>query len=131
MDFKKRGTLFVPVKPVMLEFVCLIEAPMTPLNNKMYLYLALNEQAKNRVGEIHVDSKKHLNGKVSNPLVGHVLKVKVPYKYEKVACTVSGNKAVQELVKGDKVTAIVEYCGVWDVNGHCGPSWKIFSLQYQ
>ena len=131
MEFKKRGTLFVPVKPVMFEIACTVDQPMKDASGKMYMFLNIGPAARNRVHEIHVESNKHLQGKLVNTLEGEVLKVKVPYKYNKVTCKVSGNKAVQELVKGDKVTAIIEYCGVWAVNGYCGPSWKVFSLEHQ
>ncbi len=131
MEFKKRGTLFVPVKPVMFEVVCTVDQPMKEISAKQYIFLNVGETARSRIHEIHVGSNQHLQGKLINILEGTVLKVKVPYKYNKVTCTVSGNKAVQELVKGDKVTAILEYCGVWSVNGYCGPSWKLFSLEYR
>ena len=128
MEFKKRGTLFVPVKPVMFEFVCKVEQPMRDVSGKMYIFLNIGEAPKNRVHEVHAASNQHLQGKVVNPLEGTVLKVKVPYKYNKVTCKVSGYKALQELVKGEQITATIEYCGVWAVNGYCGPSWKLFSL---
>jgi hypothetical protein len=131
MEFKKRGTLFVPLKPVMLEVTCTVDQPMKDISAKQYLFLNVGEAARVRIHQIHVDSNKHLQGKLINTLEGTVLKTKVPYKYNKVTCTVSGNKAVQELVKGDKVTVVLEYCGVWSVNGYCGPSWKLFSLMYQ
>ena len=127
MEFKKRGTLFVPVKPVVLEFQCVSERQELA-SGKLYLFLKLGDSQKNRIHDIHKASNDHLTGKLMNPLQSDILKVKVPYKYDKVACKVSGNKAVQELVKGDQVTVSIEYCGVWTVNGYCGPSWKLFSL---
>jgi hypothetical protein len=129
MEFKKRGTLFVPVKPIILEFQCKCDHRELT-SGKMYLYISLGETQKNKIHEIHKASNDHLTGKLMNPLQSDILKVKVPYKYDKVACKVSGNKAVQELVKGDQVTVSIEYCGVWSVNGYCGPSWKLFSLTY-
>ena len=131
MDFKKRGTLFMPVKPVMLEVTCTVDQPMREISAKQYIFLDVGDAGRNRIHEIHVESNKYLQGKLVNTLEGSVLKIKVPYKYNKVTCKVSGNKAVQELAKGDKVTVTVEYCGVWAVNGYCGPSWKLFSLAYQ
>jgi len=127
MEFKKRGTLLVPTKPVIFECTCVIERQQID-GGKMYLYLHLNESQKNWIHEVHKASNAHLTGKVMNPLQDNIIKVKVPYKYNKVTCKISGNKVVQELVKGDKVTVTVEYCGVWSVNGYSGPSWKLFSL---
>jgi hypothetical protein len=130
MEFKKRGTLYAPVKPVVFEFNCKVDQPMKDASGKMYIFLNIGDAPRNRVHDVHVASNQYLQGKLSNPLEGNVLKVKVPYKYNKVTCKVSGNKALQELVKGDQVNAIIEYCGVWAVNGYCGPSWKLFSLIY-
>ena len=130
MEFKKKGTLFIPTTPVLLEFTSTIDQPMKPITGKMYLFLNTGDVSRNRVHEIHTLSNTYLQkGRLINPLQGHVLKVKVPYKYDKVTCKVLGNKALQELVKGDVVTVVVEYCGVWDVNGYCGPSWKLSSLE--
>jgi hypothetical protein len=127
MEFKKRGTLFVPVKSVMFEFICTIDNQQIT-DKKMYTYLKLSESQQNRINEVHKASNQYLQTKLMNPLQGDILKVKVPYKYNKVTCKVSGNKVLQELVKGDQATVVIEYCGVWAVNGYCGPSWKLFSL---
>lgn len=131
MEFKKRGTLFVPVKPVLFEFSCAIDQPMKDVSGKKYIFLQLSEAVRTRVHGVHMDSNQHLHGKLVNVLEGSTLKVKVPYKYNKVTCKVLGNKAVQELAKGDQVKVTIEYCGVWAVNGYCGPSWKVFSLEHQ
>ncbi len=128
MEFKKRGTLYAPVKPVVYEFSCKVDRPATETAGKMYIYLDVGEGPKDKIHNVHSESNKYLQGNLSNPLQGSVLKVKVPYKYNKVTCKVSGNKVLQELVKGDQVTVMIEYCGVWSVNGYCGPSWKLFSL---
>ena len=128
MEFKKRGTLFSPVKPVVYEFSCTIDQPAKENTGKMYIFLNLGDGPRSKIHDVHVASNQYLQGNLSNPLQGNVLKVKVPYKYNKVTCKVSGNKVLQELVKGDRVTVTIEYCGVWAVNGYCGPSWKLFSL---
>jgi hypothetical protein len=129
MEFKKRGTLFVPIKPVMFECTCMVDNQQVA-DKKMYLYLNLNENQKNWIHQVHKDSNEYFTGKLMNSLQDNILKVKVPYKYNKVTCKVSGNKALQELVKSDRVTVTIEYCGVWSVNGYSGPSWKLFSLTY-
>jgi hypothetical protein len=131
MEFKKRGTLFTPVKSVVLEFGCEVHQPMKEINGKMYIFLQLGDHVKNKINDVHIQSNKCLQGNVTNPLEGNVLKVKVPYKYNKVTCKVLGNKVLQELKKGDQVTITVEYCGVWVINGFSGLSWKLFSLMCQ
>ncbi len=131
MEFKKRGTLFAPLKPVMFEISCTVDQAMKDVSGKKYLFLNIGDAARVRIHDIHKESNQHMKGTLVNVLEGNILKIKVPYKYNKVTCTVSGNKAVQELVKGDQVKVIIEYCGVWTVNGYCGPSWKLFSLEYR
>jgi hypothetical protein len=128
MEFKKRGTLFAPVKPVIYEFSCTVDQQAKENAGKMYIFLNVGDGPRSKIHDVHVASNQYLQGNLSNPLQGNVLKVKVPYKYNKVTCKVSGNKVLQELVKGDQVTVTIEYCGVWAVNGYCGPSWKLFSL---
>ena len=130
MEFKKKGTLFAPVKSVMFEFSCTIDNQQIT-DKKIYTYLKLSESQQNRINEVHKASNQYLQTKLMNPLQSDILKVKVPYKYNKVTCKVSGNKVLQELVKGDQVTVVIEYCGVWAVNGYCGPSWKLFTITYQ
>ena len=63
-----------------------------------------------------------------NTLQGEILTVKVPFKNDKIACKVVGNKTLYDLIKGDNINVMVEYCGVWNVNNYCGPSWKLISL---
>jgi hypothetical protein len=130
MEFRKRGTLFAPAKPVLFEFQCTVEKPMCEISGKMYMFLLIDDNVHSKIHDVHVLSKNHLQQQLINPLQGNVLKIKVPYKYNKVTCKVSGNKAVQELVKGDSIHVSIEYCGVWVVNGYCGPSWKLFNLTY-
>jgi len=64
---------------------------------------------------------------VYNPLDGFILTVKVPFRYRRVMCNVSG-KPVQSLIKGDEVGIEVEFMGVWNKGDHSGYSWKLISI---
>ena len=116
----------IPSKPMHLEFTCTIRQPMYEYNKKWFLGLELAPTADTRIREIHAASSHLFAGKVINPKEGNLLRVKVPYKYDRVACAVT--KPVQELVAGETVTVIIQYCGVWNVNGFSGPSWKLVTL---
>ena len=129
MEFKKKGMQVVPIKPVLLQFECKVASPMKLKNNKQYIDFELSPLARNSVHEIHVASNQFFKSKFINVLDGPVLKIKVPFKYNKVMCKVSGSKTMCELGKDDAVKIVIEYCGIWDVNGFCGPSWKLISLE--
>jgi hypothetical protein len=99
-------------------------------NLKKYLDIELDPSSFAKVRDTHKQSSAYFkkNSKVIDPLVGTTLTVKVPWKYDRVTCTVTGNKTIQELVEGDKVSATLEFCGIWNVNNFCGPSWKLVNI---
>jgi hypothetical protein len=49
-----------------------------------------------------------------------VRRCKVPFRYNRVMCRVSGDKTIQELVKGDLVQVEMEFTG---------GVWKLISVQ--
>lgn len=51
---------------------------------------------------------------------GHQRRCKVPFRYNRVMCRVSGGKTIQELVKGDVVNVEMEFTG---------GVWKLLSVQ--
>lgn len=51
---------------------------------------------------------------------GQLRRTKVPFRYNRVMCKVSGDKTIQELVKGDRVQVSMEFTG---------GTWKLASLQ--
>jgi hypothetical protein len=128
---RKRGTQFVPIKPIALGFMSSVTNIMYEHNGKRYMHLELTPNVESQISEIHKDSASYMtaNSRVIDPKEGSTLKIKVPYKYNKVTCAVSGNKAVQELAVGDKVGVVLDYCGVWNVNNFSGPSWKLESIE--
>ena len=133
MEFRKKGALLVPAKPYTLKVECVIGAPMYTKNLKKYLDVILDKSSFEKVSETHQTSSQYFKptSKVIDPLVQKTLTIKVPWKYDRVACSVLGLKTIQELVTDDKVSATIEFCGIWDVNNFCGPSWKLINLSYQ
>ena len=48
---------------------------------------------------------------------GHQRRCKIPFRYNRVMCKVSGDKTIQELVKGDQVQVEMEFTGgVWKLS---------------
>ena len=129
MEFKRRGSLCIPKSPVSFKIKCHIHDTLYTNNQKKYLGLNLPEPFMKRVEEVHEQSRHLLTKRNQSPLNGNILKVKVPFKYNRVTCKLTGNKIIQELVKGDIVNVNLEYCGVWEVGDFCGMSWKITMIE--
>lgn len=129
MEFKRRGSLSIPSSPVTFKIKCTIEDPLYTNNQKKYLGLHLPDSFIRKIEDIHSRSEHLLTKRNVSPLQENVLKIKVPYKFNRVTCKVTGNKIVQDLVKGDIVTVNMEFCGVWDVGDFCGMSWKLTMIE--
>jgi len=99
-------------------------------NDKKYMRLLLPYSCAEHVAATHA-SKSHLlaHMNVVNPLEGLILTVKVPYRYRRVMCTVTG-KPIQALEKGDVLEVDIEYKGVWNVGEYSGFSWLLKSSVY-
>lgn len=130
MDFKKRGSLYSPQNTTHINCTCKIAKSIYRYNQKYYIDLELTPETLRRVNDLHVKSEPYLlNENKVIPLQGNKLKVKVPFRYNKVTCKMPGEKTVHELKQGDHVNVNLEYCGVWSVGTYCGVSWKLSLIQ--
>ena len=131
MEFKKRGSLYRPAEITNITCTCRVSKPIYKhLNDKYYIDLDLTQETTRRIQELHRNSESLLlkeNKKV--PLEGTILKVKVPFRYNKVTCKMPGKKSIHELLQGDRARVNLEYCGVWTVGEYCGISWKLSLIQ--
>lgn len=106
-----------------MRFSCKVHTPMFDYNNKKYIRFLISDDVKQRVEYMH--NKTPLGGeKNENPLEGHVLTVKVPFRYRRVMCTFEG-VPVQSLKKDDVVDVDVSFMGVWNYREYSGYSWKL------
>jgi len=66
--------------------------PMYEHNEKKYIRFTIPQRVSEMIERMHAN-RVHLltNKSVSNPLEGHVLKVKVPFRYRRVMCEVKGD----------------------------------------
>ena len=130
MEFKKRGSLYRPQNITNVTCNSKISKPIYQYNQKYYVDLELVPDTVRRVNELHANSEQFLlsEHKVI-PLNDNKLKVKVPFRYNKVTCKMPGKKTVHELKQGDRVNVNLEYCGVWTVGSYCGVSWKLSLIQ--
>jgi len=98
-------------------------------NNKKYLELNLSKKDSEKVYDLHKSASQFLkNDKIKNPLENDVLEVKIPFRYNKVTCKVTGDKTIQELKAGDKVKTILEFCGPWNIGQWSGFAWEVSEM---
>lgn len=109
-----------------LTFDCSVSEPFSE-SDKKYITIELYDKILEKVIRFHQTNQKSVKHLV-DPLQDGSLLVKVPFRYNRVMCEVSGRKTVQELVKGDKVIVTIKYCGWWESNGYGGPTWKLESV---
>lgn len=128
---KKSGSQYVPIKPVVLNFTGHVTEAFHEYNQKKYIQVFLTPTVKKRITEIESGLTKYYKegATVIQPRQDNVLRVKVPYKYNRVTCEVRGLKPVQELTVGQTVDVTVEFCGVWSVNDYTGSSWKLLTIE--
>lgn len=129
MEFKRRGSFVIPRAPYDMSFKCRVATPMYEKNQKKYLEFELSEPTTKCIQTIHNYTSDYIHNKFINPLQGNVLKVKVPFRYNRVTCKVVGIRTIQEMQEGENVEVVVEFCGVWGVGDYCGLSWKLSSIQ--
>lgn len=109
-----------------MNFECEIVLPMYTRNGKQYIDVSVpteqTETIRHIHGEVRSGSRKpHFQ----DPLEGSVLKVKVPYRNNRVTCKVAGLTPIQELIRGDSVKVDIKFCGLWEVGDYAGVSWKL------
>ena len=96
-------------------------------DDRKYIVFELDSESVKMVKMTHVKKSIPIK-KLVDPLNGNLLKVKVPFRYNRVMCKVSGQKTIQEMVKGDFVSVSLKYCGWWESGEYGGPSWKLESI---
>ena len=110
-----------------MKFVAEVYEPMYDFNEKKYLRVSVPENVRATIENMHV-KRVHLlkNVNVDDPLQGRVLRVKIPYRYRRVMCSVEG-RPIQSLIKGDDVEVEIDFKGVWNVGNYSGFSWTLSS----
>ena len=103
-----------------------VTLPMYTMNNKKYIDIELDGKTIETVQKLHESSKKFLRSeKVVMPLEGSSLKIKIPFRYNRIMCTVKGHKTLYEFAEGDVIDFMAEYTGVWTAGEYCGVAWKL------
>lgn len=109
-----------------LKCCCTVAKPLYDYENKKYIDLFLPIPVAEKIRAIHMGSERLLIKKNKiDPLCDNKLKVKVPFRYRRVMCKVTGKKGIYEAVQDDTVTVILKYCGTWSSDDYCGTAWKL------
>ena len=105
--------------------------PMYDYNDKKYIRITVDNRTRDYIQGLQESKSRFIVNKmrVDDPLDGHVLTIKVPFRYRRVMCTVEGDTPVQSLAKGDKVKILANFCGAWNVANHSGYAWVIKTIQ--
>jgi hypothetical protein len=101
--------------------------PMFDHNDKHYLRVTLDDAMTRRVQYMH--SKNPIDAKhIDNPLIGNVLTIKVPYRYNRVMCRFEG-APVQSLKRGDTVNLDMIFMGRGFAGEYSGYTWKLIYIK--
>tara|TARA_B110000503_G_scaffold43325_1_gene70871 strand:+ start:3363 stop:3710 length:348 start_codon:yes stop_codon:yes gene_type:complete len=104
-----------------------IHEPMYDFNDKKYIRFVIPDKVVEIIERMQ-SSRRHLliNKNIDDPLDGRVLTVKVPFRYRRVMCEVKG-RPIQSLIKGDEVSIVMDFKGIWNVGTYSGFSWVLSS----
>ena len=58
------------------------------------------------------------------------IRLKIPFRYNRVMCTVTGDKTVQEMIPGDKVLVKMKNCGRWEIGEYSGTCYKCEEISF-
>jgi|TARA_B110000908_G_C10125033_1_gene389449 hypothetical protein len=102
-----------------------IHEPMYDFNDKKYIRFVIPDKVVEIIERMQ-SSRRHLliNKNIDDPLDGRVLTVKVPFRYRRVMCEVKG-RPIQSLIKGDEVSVVMDFKGIWNVGTYSGFSWVL------
>jgi len=111
-----------------LEIGAVVHRGMYEHNGKRYLQLRIDDDTKQLITGIHnMDMYKVTKGCINRPS-DNIIEVKIPWRYNRVMCTIKGDKIPQELKNGDEVDAVIKYGGPWRVDEYSGFSWQLQSI---
>ena len=97
-------------------------------NDKQYIRVKLDETATLAVARTHEKKRHYLrSSNIENPLTGNILTLKIPYRYRRVMCQVTGGTPVQALKPGDAMEIDAEFTP-WNAGDHSGFSWKCIKI---
>lgn len=108
-----------------LLFRCKISKPMYDVSKVKYIDFEIPESITTKIQDLYEREAKYYKLNVPTiPLKGNVLSVKVPWRYNRVGCTVNGLVPVQDMEKDQEATVVIEYCGTWAL----GMFWKLGAI---
>tara|TARA_R110002073_G_scaffold89826_1_gene212356 strand:- start:350 stop:697 length:348 start_codon:yes stop_codon:yes gene_type:complete len=108
-----------------IVFKCKVLKPMYDVKNTKYIDFEIDNSIQARIHTLYVrDARRYKLVIPPEPPGDNCLSVKVPWRYNRVDCAVSGIIPVQNLKIGDTVEPLIEYCGTWAL----GMFWKLSAI---
>ena len=98
---------------------CRIYDPLFSRNDKKYIKIELPQDVAKSIEAIHKKKQTTLD-----PLEGHILCVKVPWRYNRIMCKNDG-RSIYEATRGTIALVEIEYKGPWFVNEFSGHTWVL------
>jgi len=132
MEFKRVGDAWLPKRPYHLRVMCTVVEPLYEMNSKKFLNIELHENTVRLIEKIHADSQKYIDKSdvmIHSLYHDNKLKVKIPWRYNRAMCKMKGVRGFYSLEKDERITATIEYCGVWASNDFCGTTWKMIEME--
>jgi hypothetical protein len=81
-------------------------------------------------GLFNSNSRKYIMIKGSQTVFKDEIRLKIPFRYNRVMCIVTGDKTVQEMIPGDKVLVKMKNCGRWEIGEYSGICYKCEEISF-
>jgi hypothetical protein len=109
-----------------IDTICRVTTPMYVHNNKTYIECELNQKVYEMVNRSHDDTAYKLRARnIQNPLIGNILKIKVPSRNGQISCAMTGDKSLRAIQTGEFIDITMSFCGAWNYRDFCGWAWKL------
>ena len=113
-----------------MKFRGKVACAMYEHNDKKYIRLRVPPEMSRIILNVESKNNYKLNPEnfIQKDFFDDTLTLKVPYRYRRVMCPMTGSKPIQEVDVDDEVDVEVEYTGVWHASNYSGHSWKIKNI---
>lgn len=113
-----------------MKFRGQVVTPMYEHNEKKYIRIRVPPEMSKII--LHTESRNNykLNPEnhIQKDFFDNTLTLKIPFRYRRVMCPMTGTKPIQDVTQGHEVTLDIEYTGVWHAGNYSGHSWKIKNI---
>ena len=105
-----------------------VHRPIHEYYDRRYMDFMVNEETRKKIEKIHKSVEIDHSKPFDDCLSGNILRVKVPFRYNRVMCKTEGHKTIYEYQVKDKAIVNIKFCGFWNTENLCGVTWKLISI---